>query len=61
MKVAAKQRLKSIPNGTPILDCNGQVKQGTSKGWFYDAAVIDLFSLQVVGWAINDHMRTSLL
>jgi len=24
------------------------------------AVVIDLFSRQVVGWAINDHMRTSL-
>jgi transposase InsO family protein len=26
----------------------------------YVAVVIDLFSRQVVGWAINDHMRTSL-
>ena len=28
--------------------------------WMYVAVVIDLFSRQVVGWAINDHMRTSL-
>ncbi|WP_221900458.1 DDE-type integrase/transposase/recombinase [Bathymodiolus platifrons methanotrophic gill symbiont] len=32
----------------------------TLEGWLYVAVVIDLFSRQVVGWAINDHMRTSL-
>ena len=32
----------------------------TLEGWIYVAVVIDLFSRQVVGWAINDHMRTSL-
>jgi len=30
------------------------------EGWIYVAIVIDLFSRQVVGWAISDHMRTSL-
>jgi len=30
------------------------------EGWIYVAIVIDLFSRQVVGWAINDPMRTSL-
>ncbi len=32
----------------------------TLEGWLYVAVVIDLFSRQVVGWAIADHMRTSL-
>ena len=32
----------------------------TLQGWLYVAVVIDLFSRQVVGWAIEDHMRTSL-
>ena len=31
----------------------------TLEGWLYVAVVIDLFSRQVVGWAIDDHMRTS--
>jgi len=32
----------------------------TLEGWLYLAVVIDLFSRQVVGWSIADHMRTSL-
>ncbi len=32
----------------------------TYEGWLYIAVVIDLFSRQVVGWAIDDHMRTTL-
>jgi putative transposase len=32
----------------------------TLEGWLYVAVVIDLFSRQVVGWSIADHMRTSM-
>jgi putative transposase len=32
----------------------------TLEGWLYVAVAIDLFSRQVVGWAIDGHMRTSL-
>lgn len=32
----------------------------TAEGWLYIAAVLDLFSRRVVGWAIADHMRTDL-
>ncbi len=32
----------------------------TPQGWLYMAIVMDLFSRQIVGWAIADHMRTSL-
>ena len=33
----------------------------TWKGWAYLATVIDLHSRKVVGWAVADHMRTSLV
>lgn len=33
----------------------------TWDGWAYLATVIDLYSRKLVGWAIADHMRTSLV
>ena len=33
----------------------------TDEGWRYLAAVIDLFSGQVVGWSMQAHMQTSLV
>jgi len=33
----------------------------TAEGWLYLALVLDLFSRQVVGWAMADHMETSLV
>ena len=33
----------------------------TDDGWLYLAAVIDLFSRQVVGWSMQPHMQTSLV
>jgi putative transposase len=32
----------------------------TLEGWMYVAVVMDLYSRQIVGWAVDDHMRTSL-
>jgi transposase InsO family protein len=32
----------------------------TLEGWLYLAVVIDLFSRQVVGWAVADHMKATL-
>ena len=32
----------------------------THQGWLYVAVVVDLFSRQIIGWSIQDHMRTSL-
>ena len=33
----------------------------TDEGWLYLAAVIDLFSRQVVGWSLQAYMQTSLV
>lgn len=32
----------------------------THEGWLYLAVVIDLFSRQVIGWSMAEHMRSSL-
>jgi putative transposase len=32
----------------------------TAEGWLYLAAVMDLFSRKIVGWAMRDHMRVEL-
>ncbi len=32
----------------------------TAEGWLYLASVLDLFSRQVVGWAMGDHLEASL-
>lgn len=32
----------------------------TKEGWLYLAAVLDLYSRKIVGWAMRDHMRTEL-
>lgn len=32
----------------------------TAEGWLYLAAVLDLYSRKIVGWAMRDHMRTEL-
>jgi putative transposase len=33
----------------------------TAEGWLYVASVLDLFSRQVVGWAMDERMETSLV
>ena len=33
----------------------------TLEGWLYLVAIIDLFSRKVIGYAMNDHMRTELV
>jgi transposase InsO family protein len=32
----------------------------TTEGWLYLAAVLDLYSRKIVGWAMRDHLRTEL-
>ena len=33
----------------------------TAEGWLYLASILDLFSRRVVGWAMDEHMETSLV
>jgi putative transposase len=33
----------------------------TQEGWLYLAAVLDIFSRRVIGWALADHMREELV
>lgn len=49
---AAKPNEKYVGNITYIW---------TTEGWLYLAVVIDLFSRKVVGWSMQNHMRTSLV
>lgn len=32
----------------------------TWEGWLYLAAIVELFSRRVIGWALQPHMRTEL-
>jgi len=36
-------------------------QQWTGEGWLYVAVVIDAFSRRVVGWAMDNHLRTELV
>jgi putative transposase len=33
----------------------------TMQGWAYLAAIVDVYTRQVIGWALADHMRTELI
>ena len=33
----------------------------TAEGWLYLAAILDLFSRRIVGWAMDEHMEASLV
>jgi putative transposase len=63
----------NLPVADNLLDRNFTVQQvnqayvgdityiRTQEGWLYLAVVIDLYSRQVVGWSMAEHMRTSLV
>jgi transposase InsO family protein len=47
----------SAPNRVWLADIT---YMATGEGWLYLAAVLDLATRKVVGWAMRDHMRTAL-
>jgi transposase InsO family protein len=47
----------SVPNRTWLADIT---YIATGEGWLYLAAVLDLATRKIVGWAMRDHMRTEL-
>ena len=63
----------NLPIAPNLLDRNFQPEQpnavwtsdityiATDEGWLYLAAVIDLYSRQVVGWSMQPHRQTSLV
>ena len=54
-----RQDFKSpVPNLKWVSDIT-YIKVGRS--WMYLAAVMDLFSRKIIGWALNSHMRESLI
>ena len=50
-----------IPEAPNQLWCGDITYIATDEGWLYLAAVIDMFSRQVVGWSLQEHMQTSLV
>jgi len=63
----SKRPAPNLLEGAPEPAAPGQVYVSdityvaTREGWLYLAVVIDLFSRKVAGWALADHMRTSLV
>ena len=49
------------PDAPNRLWCGDITYIATDEGWLYLAAVIDMFSRQVVGWSLQKHMQTSLV
>src|SRR2546421_531342 len=48
----------------PLRTSRGPVTSPTcapGKGWLFGATVIDLYSRSVIGWALADHLRASLV
>ncbi|OBK49465.1 DDE-type integrase/transposase/recombinase [Mycobacterium kubicae] len=43
------------------LSLNDINERRTDEGWVYAAVVLDVYSRQVVGWLIADHLRTELV
>ena len=49
------------PEVTSQLQCGDITYIATDASWLHLAAVVDLFSRQVVGWSLQSHMQASLV
>ena len=54
-------RRRFVADGPNWLWCTDITEHPTSEGRVYCAAVLDVFSRQVVGWSIADHIRAELV
>lgn len=54
-------QLRFTPQAPNQLLCGDITYIATDEGWLYLAAVIDMFSRQIVGWSLQSHMQTSLV
>jgi putative transposase len=52
---------KFVAAGPDLLWCTDITEHPTSGGKVYCCAVLDVFTRQVVGWSIADHMRSELV
>ena len=62
LPIAANLLARNFTPETPNQPWSSDITYiATDEGWLYLAAVIDLFSRQVVGWGMQAHMQTSLV
>lgn len=54
-------RRRFLADAPDRLWCTDVTEHPTSEGRVYCAAVLDVFSRRIVGWAIADHMRSELV
>ena len=55
------EQRRFTPEAPNQLWCGDITYIATDEGWLYLAAVIDLFSRQVVGWSLQQHMQAGLV
>ncbi len=48
------------PDRPDAVWCGDVTYLRTDQGWLFLATVIDLFSRRVIGWSVDDHLRTDL-
>ena len=62
LPIAPNLLARNFTPATPNLVWTSDITYiATDEGWLYLAAVIDLFSRQVVGWSMKEHMQASLV
>ena len=62
LPIAPNLLARNFTPATPNLVWTSDITYiATDEGWLYLAAVIDLFSRQVVGWSMKEHMQASMV
>ena len=62
LPIAPNLLARNFTPATPNLVWTSDITYiATDEGWLYLAAVIDLFSRQVVGWSVKDHMQAGMV